>query len=55
MGPETTVLATDFGQVNNPDPVDGLRYYIAGMMDLGIGQADVDRMTRINPAWLLGL
>ena len=55
VGPETTVLATDFGQVNNPDPVDGLRYYIAGMMDLGIGQADVDRMTRINPAWLLGL
>ena len=55
VGPQTTVLATDFGQVENPSPVEGLRRYIAGMMHLGIGRADIDRMMRINPAWLLGL
>lgn len=55
LGPETTVLATDFGQPENPDPVDGLRDYMAGMLALGISQADIDRMTRVNPAWLLGL
>jgi len=55
VGAETTVLATDFGQVENPSPVEGLRQYIAGMLDLGFSQAEIDRMTRLNPAWLLGL
>lgn len=55
VGVETTVLATDFGQVENPSPVEGLRQYIAGMLELGFSQAEIDRMTRLNPAWLLGL
>ncbi len=55
LGPETTVMATDFGQPENLAPVDGLREYIAGMMEMGVSQAAIDRMTRINPAWLLGL
>lgn len=55
VGPETSVLATDFGQLENPSPVEGLRDYIAGMMELGIGQTDIPRMTCLNPAWLLGL
>jgi hypothetical protein len=55
VGPETTVLATDFGQLENPSPVEGLRDYIAGMIELGIGQADIHRMTCLNPAWLLGM
>ena len=55
VGSETTVLATDFGQPENPSPVEGLQRYIAGLMELGIGQTDIDRMVRTNPAWLLGL
>ncbi len=55
VGPETTVLATDFGQPENPSPVEGLQRYIAGMMELGISRKDIERMTQINPAGLLGL
>jgi hypothetical protein len=55
VGPETTVLATDFGQPENPSPVEGLQRYIAGMMELGISQKDIERVTQINPARLLGL
>jgi hypothetical protein len=55
VGVETTVLATDFGQAGNPSPVDGLRTYIAGMLELGFSPAEIERMTRSNPAWLLGL
>ena len=55
IGPETSVLATDFGQPENPPPVEGLRIYIQAMQRLGISQADIQRMTRDNPAWLLGL
>jgi hypothetical protein len=55
VGPETTVLATDFGQPENPSPVEGLQRYIAGMMELGVSRKDIERMTQINPASLLGL
>ncbi|MEJ2560880.1 MAG: DUF6282 family protein, partial [Anaerolineae bacterium] len=55
VGPETTVLATDFGQPENPSPVEGLQRYIAGMRELGISRKDIERMTQINPASLLGL
>ena len=55
VGPQATVLATDFGQPENPSPVEGMRRYIAGLMDLGFSQGEIDCMTRINPAWLLKL
>jgi hypothetical protein len=55
VGPETTVMATDFGQAENPPPVKGMRRYVAEMMGLGFSQKEIDRMTRVNPTWLLGL
>jgi hypothetical protein len=55
VGPETTVMATDFGQVENPSPIAGMRHYITEMLALGFSQAEIDRMTRVNPAELLGL
>jgi hypothetical protein len=55
VGPETTVMATDFGQAENPPPVEGMRRYIAGMMSLGFDRNEIERMTRVNPAGLLGL
>lgn len=55
VGPETTVIATDFGQVESPSPIAGMRHYIKEMLALGISQTEIDRMTRVNPAELLGL
>jgi hypothetical protein len=55
IGHETTVLATDFGQVNNPPPVQGIRTFIAELLGEGFQQLHVERMTKDNPRWLLGL
>jgi hypothetical protein len=55
IGPETTVMATDFGQAENPSPVEGMRRYIAEMLDFGFNQGEIERMTRVNPAGLLGI
>jgi len=55
VGVESTVLTTDLGQAGNPLPVDGMRSYMAGLLALGFGRAEVSRMTRANPAQLLGL
>jgi hypothetical protein len=54
-GPERCVLATDFGQVFNPSPVEGLRMFILGLMNQGITREEIDIMVRKNPAKLLDL
>ena len=55
MGAEMTVLATDLGQPNNPSPVEGMRYFIKGMMEHGISSNEIDMMTKETPKTLLGL
>lgn len=55
LGPEHFILATDFGVYTLPTPVEGLREFIACMLDLGIPTADIETMVRHNPARLLGL
>jgi hypothetical protein len=54
-GPERCVIATDFGQVFNPSPAEGLRMFILGLMNQGITREEIDIMARKNPAKLLGL
>jgi len=49
------VIATDFGQVFNPSPAEGLRMFILGLMNQGITREEIDIMARKNPAKLLGL
>jgi hypothetical protein len=55
VGPETTVIATDFGQPENLTPVEGLACYIAHLRAHGFAEAQISRMSRTNPAQLLGL
>jgi hypothetical protein len=55
VGPESVILSTDMGQVGFPPPPEGLAAYIAGLRAQGIAQRDLDRMTKENPARLLGL
>jgi len=54
-GPERCVLATDFGQVFNPSPVEGLRMFILSLMNQGITREEIDIMVRKNPSQLLDL
>lgn len=55
VGPDSVILSTDLGQVGFPPPPDGLATYIAALQAQGITQRDLDRMTKVNPARLLGL
>jgi hypothetical protein len=55
VGVETTVLATDYGQPANAFPVDGLRGYYEALLARGITAAELERMSRLNPATVLGL
>lgn len=55
LGADHTVLSTDFGQAVNPLPTEGLKEFILQLIKQGITRAEIDLMTKKNPARLLGL
>lgn len=55
LGFESTIVATDGGQVENPLWSDALAEYIGYLLQAGVPKSTVDLMTRHNPAKVLGL
>ena len=55
VGPENVVLTSDLGQSGNPLPADGFRWMAARLRDMGFSGAEIDAMTKRNPARFLGL
>jgi hypothetical protein len=55
VGVEHCILSSDMGQPGNPLHPDGLRLFFDGMRKQGFTQAEIDRMSKVNPAQLLGL
>jgi hypothetical protein len=55
IGAKSLVLSTDLGQHANMTHPDGMEDMITGLLKEGVTQADLDLMTKHNPARLLGL
>jgi hypothetical protein len=55
IGVAFNILTSDFGQPENPFPVEGLRNYIRQLISLGFSDQEIDQMVRINPSRLLNL
>jgi hypothetical protein len=55
VGPEHCILATDLGRFNYVMPVEGMRMFISALLLAGIAEKDIEKMAKINPAYLLGL
>ena len=55
LGFESTIVATDGGQVENPLWSDALAEYIGYLLNAGVPKSTVDLMTKQNPARVLGL
>ncbi len=55
IGAASFVISSDLGQPANPLHTDGLLALYKGLMAQGISAADIDVMSRKNPARLLGL
>jgi hypothetical protein len=55
LGPQFCVLSSDLGQKGNPLPADGFAAFIMALKARGFTDADLDRMSKQNPATLLGL
>lgn len=55
LRPDRCIMSTDFGRYGLSTPVEGLRQFIACMLDLGITPEEVTSMVKTNPEQLLGL
>ena len=55
VGAKHCILSSDMGQVGNPLHPDGLEAFFRGLAKEGISQADIELMSRTNPARALGL
>ncbi|HYW46065.1 MAG TPA: DUF6282 family protein [Bryobacteraceae bacterium] len=55
VGPQSCILASDLGQPANPLHPDGLVAFFAALRKEGFSQAEIDVMSRTNPARALGL
>ena len=55
LGASTSIMATDLGQPFNPSWSDGFAEYIHYVLEHGVSEQDVVKMTQKNPAAILGL
>jgi hypothetical protein len=55
VGVEHCILSSDMGQPGNPLHPDGLIAFYKGLKDQGFSRAEIDQMSKINPAHLLDL
>jgi hypothetical protein len=55
VGPQSTIMATDFGQPDSPYPADGLESYIQGMLENGISADEVRQMVSQHARALLDI
>jgi len=55
VGVNRNIMTTDYGQPENPYPVEGLLMFMHGLLENGITEDDLDVMLRRNPEWLVGM
>jgi hypothetical protein len=55
VGVGSVILSSDLGQAGNPLHPDGLAAFFAGLKKLGFTDEEIGRMSKVNPAKLLGL
>lgn len=55
VGVESCILSSDLGQAANPLHPAGLEAFFADLLKQGLTQAEIDRMSKRNPAVLMGL
>ena len=55
VGAEHCILSTDFGQAENPNPVEGMRMMITTMLKCGLSEKELELLVKVNPGKLLDL
>jgi hypothetical protein len=54
IGVNNCIVTTDFGQLPNPSPVEGMRMAIATLLHQGMTNNEIQALVKINPLSLVG-
>jgi len=55
LGGDRLVLSSDLGQASAPPHAEGMRMLLRSLLDVGASADELEKMTKANPATLLGL
>ena len=55
VGVEKCILSTDFGQLPNPLPWEGMRMMVATMLHCGLSEKELSILVKENPSRLIGI
>jgi hypothetical protein len=55
VGAAHIILSSDYGQIGNPNPVEGFLHFFKYLLELGITKEEIEMMVKKNPANLLGI
>ena len=55
LGADNCIIGTDFGVYTLPAPVEGLREFVACLLDFGLPAEDIRKLIKANPERLLGI
>ena len=55
LGGDKLILSSDLGQASAAPHPEGMRMLISSMLDVGADYDELEKMTKANPAHLLGL
>jgi predicted TIM-barrel fold metal-dependent hydrolase len=55
LGADNCIIGTDFGVYTLPAPVEGLREFVACLLDFGLPAQDIRKLIKANPERLLGI
>jgi hypothetical protein len=55
LGGDQLVLSSDLGQPSAPPHPEGMRMVLSALLDYGAEYSELEKMTKVNPAVLLGL
>lgn len=55
VGVEKCILSTDFGQIDSPNPAEGMSMMVASMLDCGLKEEELEVLLKRNPATIMNL
>lgn len=55
VGVERCIIATDFGAIDNPPPIEGLRMFITHLLKEEVSSDEIEIMCKVNPSSLLDI
>lgn len=55
VGVAHVILSSDYGQVSNPSPVEGLKHFAGLLYEKGFSVEELEQMMKTNPSKLMGI